>query len=64
MTNDFELVKRRLNEWQETLRNIDFPVMLKFEDEFTRFGLLGNFFTAIRKNEQIDLRSVRREIVL
>ena len=64
MTNDFELVKRRLNEWQDTLRNIDFPVMLKFEDEFTRFGLLGNFFTAIRKNEQIDLRSVRREIVL
>jgi hypothetical protein len=51
MTNDFEEVKRRLNEWQETLRNLDFPIMLKFEDEFSRFGLLGNFFTAIRKNE-------------
>lgn len=64
MTNDSEVVKRRLNEWQETLRNLDFPIMLKFEDEFSRFGLLGNFFTAIRKNEQVDLRSVRREVVL
>ena len=64
MTRDYEIVKRRLNEWQETLRNLDFPIMLKFEDEFSRFGLLGNFFNTIRKNEQVDLRSIRREVVL
>ena len=64
MTNDPEEVKRRLAQWQETLRNLDFPVILKFQDEFSRGGLLGAFYSSTRKNEQIDLRSLRREIAL
>ena len=64
MTDDVEEVKRHLTQWQETLKNLDFPVVIKFVDEFSRFGLLGNFYSAIRKNERIDLRSIRREVAL
>ena len=38
--------------------------MLTFVDEFSRFGLLGNFFSRIRKGEVIDLVSVQREVLL
>ena len=64
LTNDPEEVKKWLRTWQETFKNIEFPSRLNFVDEFSRFGLLGEFYTAIRCNEQVDLRSVRREITL
>jgi ATP-binding cassette subfamily A (ABC1) protein 3 len=64
LTNDPELIKQRLNEWREALRNLDFPVPIKFEDEWARYGLLYNFFTAVRKEEKVKLKSIQREIVL
>ena len=64
MTDNISVVKDYLSQWQENFKNLDFPVLIKFDDEFTRGGLLSNFYSAIRKGEQIDLRSVRREIAL
>ena len=57
-------MKRWLTTWQDTFKNLGFPSKLNFVNEFSRFGLLGEFYTAIRSNEQVDLRSVRREITL
>ena len=38
--------------------------MLKFLDEFSRFGLLGNFFSKVRRGEVVELVSIQREIIL
>ena len=64
VTTDAEVVKAELAKWQEKFDSLDYQIVIDGQDEFTRFGLLSSFYTALQKGERVNLRSVQREYVL
>lgn len=58
LSSDEEKIKMHLKEWQDAIKNSEFPLSVQLVEEFTRFGLLHVFYNDMKNGNNVNLKSI------